>query len=91
MRRNDKVVLIILSIAMVVGGLYLLSILSAWLWAIAILHWAVALLCAIAIKIWSIVVWTIWFLAVIAAAALAVFGAFLLWKHLGPPDRPVRE
>ena len=62
MRSNDKVVLIILSIAMIVGGLYLLSITSAWLWAIAFLHWVIGIVCAIAIKIWSIILWAVWIL-----------------------------
>ena len=57
MRLNGNFVLIILSIAMVVGGLYLLSITSAWLWAIAALQWVIGILCAIAIMIWSILLW----------------------------------
>ena len=47
MRRNDKVALIVLSIAMVVGGLYLLSVVSAWFWAITLSQWAITVLWAI--------------------------------------------
>src|SRR6187455_725771 len=90
-RSNDKVVLIILSIAMVVGGLYLLSITSAWLWAIALVQWVIGILCAIAIKIWSIILWTVWILVVLVGVALTILGAVILWKLLASPGRPVRR
>src|SRR5262249_46798669 len=73
---------------MVVGGLYLLTIESAWLWAITML-WAIT------IKILSITIWvlsvTIWILVVVGGFALTIFGGFLLWKHLAPPGRPMRR
>jgi len=90
-RSNDKVVLIILSLAMVVGGLYLLSITSAWLWAIALVQWVIGILCAIAIKIWSIILWTVWILVVLVGVALTILGAVILWKLLASPGRPVRR
>lgn len=95
MRRSDEVALIVLSIAMVVGGLYLLSIVSPWLWAITIWDWAITMLWAITTKIWSITIWvlsvTIWILIVVGGFALTILGGFLLWKHLAPPGRPVRR
>ena len=90
-RLNDKVFLIVLSIAMVVGGLYLLSLASAWLWALALLHWVIGILCAITIIIWSIIVWTGWILLVLVGAALAVLGALILWKLFASPGRPARR
>ena len=94
MRRNDRVALIVLSIAMVVGGLYLLSIVSAWFWAITLWQWAITVLSAIPGKICSIIVWVLsvafWILAVVGLAR-TIFGAFLLWKLAAPPGRPGRR
>ena len=94
MRRNDRVALIALSIAMVVGGLYLLSLVSAWFWAITLWQWAITVLWAIPGKVWSLIVWVLsaafWILAVVGLA-LTIFGGFLLWKHAAPPGRPVRR
>ena len=94
MRRNDRVALIVLSIAMVVVGLYLLSVVSAWFWAITLWQWAIAVFSAIPGKIYSIIVWILsaafWVLAVIGLA-LTIGGAFLLWKLAAPPDRPGRR
>lgn len=87
MRPNDRVALFVLSIAMVVGGVYLLSIQSEWFWAT--IPWAITN------KILSITIWvlwvTIWILLVVGGAALTIFGGFLLWKHFAPPDRPMRR
>ena len=94
MRRNDRVALIALSIAMVVGGLYLLSLVSAWFWAITLWQWAITVLWAIPGNVWSLIVWVLsaafWILAVVGLA-LTIFGGFLLWKHAAPPGRPVRR
>ena len=94
MRRNDKVALIVLSIAMVVVGLYLLSVVSAWFWAITLWQWVITVRYAIPGAIWSIIVWVLsaafWVLAIVGLA-LTISGAFLLWKHAAPPDRPVRR
>ena len=87
MRPNDRVALFVLSIAMVVGGVYLLSIQSEWFWAT--IPWAITN------KILSITIWvlwvTIWILLAVGGAALTIFGGFLLWKHFAPPDRPMRR
>lgn len=94
MRRNDRVALIVLSIAMVVGGLYLLSVVSAWFWAITLGQWAISMLWAIPGKVCSIIGWVLsaafWVLGVVGLA-LTIFGAFLLWKHAAPPGRPWRR
>ena len=83
MRRNDRVALIVLSIAMVFGGLYLLSVVSAWFWAITLGQWAISVLWAIPGTVCSIIGWVLsaafWVLGVVGLA-LTIFGAFLLWK-----------
>src|SRR5690349_6485811 len=94
MRRNDRMALIAISVAMIVAGLYLLSAVSAWFWAITLSQWVINMLWAIPAKIWSVIIWILsaafWILAVVGLA-LAIFGAVLLWKHAAPPGRPVRR
>jgi hypothetical protein len=94
MRRNDRIALIVLSIAMVVGGLYLLSVVSAWFWAITLGQWAISVLWGIPGTVCSIIGWVLsaafWVLGVVGLA-LTIFGAFLLWKHAAPPGRPGRR
>src|SRR4029078_7927770 len=63
----------------------------AWLWAIALVQGVIGILCAIATKMWSMILWIVWILVVLVGVALNIVGARILWKLLASPGRPVRR